>query len=426
MKVRKKMMTGFACMAAVFLFVGCQSRNTVVTVEDEEIKIPMILTVNPYTGNRNNEKIVNAFNREYEGIYEVEVEWVMETKEEYRNNLKRLNATDELPAIITDLRTLPALYQLMIENDRIEDLSPYLEEDKEWKDMVEPAILESCVEEDGKVYLMPLGSETFSCSGIFWNEELFSWAGIEEFPGTWDEFWECCDILSAHGIMPLSLYTEGDGWSAMLLATAEMADTQAGADFLEEVYPKSYNNDSVYHMAETLLKMFRYTQKDAVYSDYDEAYNNFIMGNAAMFPNDCLMIEEMADEIEGRIRFSAFPGNELISSPEASGWAVVSSYDEEVKAGAIEFLKFRSRQNMETMDRMFRQGETGRSRLIDDYLQAYGNEPRIVPNYQVKWNPILQEETLEEALPLFAQNKITPDTFIEMLDESVAEFMREQ
>lgn len=184
MKVRKKMMTGFACMAAVFLFVGCQSRNTVVTVEDEEIKIPMILTVNPYTGNRNNEKIVNAFNREYEGIYEVEVEWVMETKEEYRNNLKRLNATDELPAIITDLRTLPALYQLMIENDRIEDLSPYLEEDKEWKDMVEPAILESCVEEDGKVYLMPLGSETFSCSGIFWNEELFSRAGIEEFPGT--------------------------------------------------------------------------------------------------------------------------------------------------------------------------------------------------------------------------------------------------
>lgn len=81
---------------------------------------------------------------------------------------------------------------------------------------------------------------------------------------------------------------------------------------------------------------------------------------------------------------------------------------------------------METMDRMLRQGETGRSRLIDDYLQAYGNEPRIVPNYQVKWNPILQEETLEEALPLFAQNKITPDTFIEMLDESVAEFMREQ
>ena len=28
----------------------------------------------------------------------------METEEEYRKNLKRMNVTDELPAIITDLR----------------------------------------------------------------------------------------------------------------------------------------------------------------------------------------------------------------------------------------------------------------------------------------------------------------------------------
>ena len=426
MRVRIKMMAGIACMAAAFLFTGCRSQNTVAPVENETVKIPMILTVNPYTGSRNNEKIVNEFNREYEGVYEVEVEWVMETEEEYRNNLKRLNATDELPAIITDLRTLPAFYQLMIENDRLEDLSPYLEADEEWKNMIEPAMLESCVEEDGKIYLIPVSSEAFSCSGIFWNEELFARAGIEEFPSTWDEFWECCDRLSAHGITPLSLYTEGNGWSAMLLATAEMADTQAGAEFMEQVYPKSYNNDSVYHMAETLLKMFRYTKKDAVYSDYDEAYNNFIMGNAAMLPNDCFMMGEMTEEVEGRIRFSAFPGNKLVSSPEASGWAVVSTYDEEVKAGAVEFLKFRNRQNTESADSLLEQFGTEQTRLIEDYIQAYENEPQIVPNYQVKWNPILQEETLEEALPLFAQNKITPGTFIEMLDESVVEFMREQ
>lgn len=425
MRIKAKIKIGIACMAAISA-IGCRSQDTVMPVESEVVKIPMILTVNPSTGERNNELLVNDFNREYEGIYEIKAEWVMETEEEYRNNLKRLNVTDELPAVITDLRALPAFYELMTENGRIEDLSSYLEEDEEWKNMIEPAVLESCREEDGGVYLMPVSSEVFSCSGIFWNQELFEKAEIEKFPETWDEFWECCDKLQAHGITPLALYTEGSGRSAMLLATAEMADTQEGAEFMEQVYPRNYNNDCIYHMAETLQKMFRYTKKDAVYSDYSEAYNNFVMGNAAMFPNDCRIIDQITEDMEGQFRFSAFPGNKLVSSPEASGWAVVSSYDEEVKEGAVEFLKFRSRKNLEMLDSLFVQDGREKSRLTEDFVQAYENEPQIVPNYQVKWNPILQEETLEEALPLFAQNKISPDTFIEMLNESVAEFMREQ
>lgn len=423
----EKVMTGFACIAiTALLLMGCQSQNMVIPVESEAVKIPMILTVNPSTGKRNNEELVNAFNREYAGIYQVEVEWIMETDEEYRNNLKRLNVTDELPAVITDLGTLPAFYQLMIEDGRIEDLSPYLEADEEWKSMIEPAMLEGCREEDGKIYLEPVSVEELSCSGIFWNRELFARAGIEEFPETWDGFWECCDKLQAHGITPLALYTEGNGWAAMLLATAEMADTQAGAEFMEQVYPRSYDNDSVYHMAETLQRMFRYTKKDVVYSDFDEAYNNFVMGNAAMLPNGCWMMDQLTEDVEEHIRFSAFPGNRLVSSPETSGWAVVSSYDEEVKEGAVAFLKFRSRYDLELEERIFAQGAGEKSQLIKDYIRVWGDEPQIVPNYQVKWNPVIQEKALGEALPLFAQNKISPGSFIEMLNESVEEFMKEQ
>lgn len=422
----RKIIRGLVLMAAVLYMTGCQTQSTVETVEDEVVKIPIILTVNPSTGIRNDEELVNAFNREYEGVYQVEVEWTMETEGEYRNNLKRLNATDELPAVIMELRTLPAFYQLMIEDGRIEDLSSYLEADEEWKNMIEPAVLECCREADGSIYLAPISSEAFSCAGIFWNEELFAKAEIEKFPETWEEFWECCDKLQARGITPLALYTEGGGWAAMLLATAEMADTQAGAEFMEQQYPKSYDNDCVYHMAETLQKMFRYTKKDAVYSDFDEAYNNFIMGNAAMLPGGCWMIDQITEDTECQIRFAPFPGNKLVSSPEISGWAVVSSYDEEVKAGAIEFLKFRSIKNAESIESLFAQSQTEGSRLINDYVQAYGNEPQIVPDYQVKWNSVLQEKTLKEALPLFAQNKISPGSFIEMLNESVEEFKREQ
>ena len=108
----KKIIRGLVLMAAVLYMTGCQTQSTVETVEDEVVKIPIILTVNPSTGIRNDEELVNAFNREYEGVYQVEVEWTMETEGEYRNNLKRLNATDELPAVIMELRTLPAFISL--------------------------------------------------------------------------------------------------------------------------------------------------------------------------------------------------------------------------------------------------------------------------------------------------------------------------
>ena len=124
----------------------------------------------------------------------------METEEEYRKNLKRFNVTDELPAVITDLRTLPSYYQMMIGEERIEDLSPYIYEDEEWMGMIEPDVLEACQEPGGHIYLAPLSSNVFSCSGVFWNEELFREAGVEKFPDTWGDFWMCCQRLKEHGI----------------------------------------------------------------------------------------------------------------------------------------------------------------------------------------------------------------------------------
>lgn len=74
----------------------------------KEISIPMILTVDPSTWNRNEDKVIEKFNQAYKGTYYVDVKWIMETEEEYRKNLKRLNVTDQLPAVITDLRMLPS------------------------------------------------------------------------------------------------------------------------------------------------------------------------------------------------------------------------------------------------------------------------------------------------------------------------------
>ena len=429
----KKTVNSRRIMAAVMVIVmlaaltGCVGKeDTQTRKKNKVVEIPMILTVDSSTGNKNEEEVVERFNRAYKGKYHIDVDWVMETEEEYRKNLKRMNVTDELPAIITDLRMLPSFYQMMIKKGRIEDLTPYINEDQEWKDMIEPSVMESVREEDGKIYLGPVSTAAFACSGVFWNRELFEQAGISRFPETWEEFWKCCEKLKAAGITPLALHTEGTGWAPMLIATAALAESKEGAEFMRQMLPESYDNESGLYLGEVLQKLFSYTTDDALHTDYDVAYSNFFSDKAAMIPNGYWLIDQIPENRGDEIRFSSFPEHTLVASPETFGWAVVSSYPDEVKAAAVEFLKFRTEYNKNEKETLFNQDLTDKPQVLKDYLKAFSRADQIVPNYQVKWNSILQEETLGVTLPLLAEQKITPEKFVQMVQESVLEFEAEQ
>ena len=111
---------------------------------------------------------------------------------------------------------------------------------------------------------------------------------------------------------------------------------------MEEFYPETYQNESGLRIAETLQKLFSYTTRDALYSDFDVSYENFFSGKAAMIPNGYWMMDQIPEEWQDKVRFSAFPENRMISSPETFGWAIVSDYSEEVKEGAAALLKLRT------------------------------------------------------------------------------------
>ena len=415
-----------AALLLAMLVSGCSETAEQTSGGEEEVTIPMILIVDSSTGIKNEEELITEFNRIYDGKWQADVQWIMETEEEYRQNLKRQNVTDTLPAVITDLRMLPAFYYMMIQDGRIEELTEYINEDEEWKAMIEPAVLESCSEEDGSIYLGPISTAAFSCSGMFWNEELFAQAGIEKFPETWEEFWECCEQLSACGITPLALHTEGTAWAPMLIATAEAASMEEGAAFMNEFYPDTYQNESGLRIAQTLQKLFQYTTDDALYMDFDVSYDNFFSGQAAMIPNGYWMMDQIPEEWQDKVRFSPFPENKMVSSPETFGWAIVSGYSDEVKEGAAALLKLRTQLNMEQREELFSKDPEEMIPAERDYIAAYKNGPQLVPNYQVKWNSILQEETLGEILPDLALGKMTPEEFTAKEDESIAQFLEEQ
>lgn len=331
--IKKTIRSMFIFLLMICLLTGCKTSEKKQAEESKEpVKISIILTVDPSTGMKNEQKVVEAFNKKYKGTYELDVDWIVETENDYRQNLKRLNATDELPDIITDLRMLPSFYQKMIAENRIMDLTPYIDADEEWSSMIEPIVQKGCTYTDGNIYLAPISTAAFSCCGIFWNQELFRQAGIDSFPTTWDEFWACCDKLTKAGITPLALHTDGTGWAPMLLASAAVASSsEEGAEFMNLIYPDTYQNASGLELANTLKRLFSYTTSNAMYNDFDTAYNNFFDGKAAMIPNGYWMIDQIPDGWEQYVRFSSFPENALVSSPETFGWALTSGCSEEVK-----------------------------------------------------------------------------------------------
>lgn len=427
MKKNRKRRSYLLLMILAVIVMGCGQRQKAgeSARQPDEVVIPVVFTVDPTTGNKNNKELADAFNETYQGIYRLEVEWVLETEEEYRKNLKRQNVTDELPAVITDLRMLPSFYQMMIEDERIVDLKPYIEADSEWLAAIEPEVLAGCTEADGSIYLSTTGTSCFSCSGVFWNETLFQEAGIYEFPGTWEEFWQCCDQLAAAGITPLALHTEGTAWAPMLFATAQLASAESGLSFMKETFPESFQNENGIQLANTLKRLFQYTTENAVHNDFDVSYNNFFTGKAAMIPNGHWMIGQMPVEWEETVRFSAFPENAVVSSPETFGWAVVAGYSDEVKEGAIEFLKFRTLY-MQAEKEAFLAGSESDSQVVSDYIKVLTGDPRIVPNYQIKWNSIFQETTLGECLPLLIAGEQSPEEFVAEADKSIRQYEEER
>ncbi len=289
--------------------------------------------------------------------------------------------------------------------------------------MIEPAVLADVTEEDGSIYLAPISTAAFSCSGIFWNEELFAQAGIESFPETWEEFWDCCDKLLAAGITPLALHTEGTAWAPMLLATAEVSTSADGLAFMQTLYPETYSCAAGEELAKTLIKLFSYTTEDALYVDFDVAYTNFFSGEAAMIPNGYWMIEQIPEDYLDKVRFASFPENTLISSSDSYGWAIVSTDSQEELEAALAFLKFRTAYNLEEKEVLF--SAEADTKALADYLAAYEAMEQLVPNYQTKWNSIFQEETLGETLPLLVSGELSTEEFLEAADASIKAFEAE-
>lgn len=411
----------FVCLT-VLLLTGCDKEEE--KPKKKEVEIPVCFGVDQKTGKSDNEKLVDAFNKKYKGTYHLEVEWVTDSAEGFRDRIKVLNATDKLPVIVTDIGFDADFYQLLVDNHRLLDLSVYFNQDEEWKEALDSNIMKQCMDKNGKTYLMPLGTMVHSYAGFYYNKELFQQAGIKKFPDTWDEFFECLRKLKKKGITPLALHGGSSYWTALLIGTDYMAKDKKGMDFLNTQYPSTYQTDSMKDMLFMLKELYQYADADALEIEHGESRTRFVEGKSAIMVNGGWMLENLPSDFRKKTGFAPFPHNILMEEPKMTAWAVTTGYDKEVTKGAIEFLKFRTMLAKKDSDEFLEKKNV--PVLEKEYKEVIKKVQTITPNYQLKWEDEIQNQFWVSEFPLYIQGKIGMDKFLKAMDQKVKEIESEK
>lgn len=371
---------------------------------------------------------VKLFNEKYAGEIEVVIEEIP-GDQAYLDKMKILLSADDLPDIV--YAGGYNLIDLAIGVVDIVDLTPYFEEDPEWKAAFSENDLQFNAR-DGKYYGVP---EERQPIGYFYNKELFAQAGLEGPAKTWDEFFDQCETLKAAGITPLSMDTADSGWvSGLWLGSMLGTAGEAGNEMMNTYNIKDYNTPEFLHASENLQKMFmEYTTIDAIGGKYENAANNFLSGNTAMMANGPWMIpdfsnlEKTSADFADKVGVALYPDNGIYDAPMYGFF--IASKDKEHADAAVEFLKFMTNEEaqLRALKMIGRIPPSPNLDLDDETRVAYPllaelidlnkEADYIYPYNQASWYPNVVDK-LSTDYPALGMGDITPVEFIERLNQT--------
>ena len=246
----------------------------------------------------------------------------------------------EIPDIVfTGGEGRESIYRFMVQKGYAVDIMPYIKEDKEFAGNVSPFILKSWETENGKLYTV---SDVLLMSGYWYNQQIFSDAGIEKAPATWDEWFEMCrkvEELSKERnspLMPIVLDKEHVAYLTAALLVDEGAEEAAkiGNDKI------NVNTKDFEHTLEKLEKMSVFARLEEEYN-YLDTLSDFNKGESAVYING-VWANTMIDE-DLPAAYAAFPsedGNGIAARSASVGYILGNTGDEKRIAASVEFLKY--------------------------------------------------------------------------------------
>lgn len=344
-------------------------------------------------------------------------------KKTHIDKLKVLYSADDLPDVI-----VTGGYNLIdMMKDKLVDLTPYLDEDTEWKGQLS-SVGVNVNSRDGQLYAIPYIRQVI---GYYYNKDLFAQAGIEAPPETWEEFEADCDKLLAAGITPISMDTADSGWCTSLLMGAMIGQTDTGEKFMNTNQPDSFVNDDVIQAAARIQKMFQnYTTTDAIGGEYGAAANNFFNEKTAIIANGPWMVSKfydtsiVSDDFADKIAAAAYPGNVMYNSGQV-GWSIASKTPEKIEA-SLAFVKFMTSEESQKMDLEMCSVVPDRSiegadvyPLVNDTIALADKASHSINDYQSLWQASVVDEVSVQ-YPLLADGSISPEEFAEALTSAIS------
>lgn len=354
------------------------------------------------------------------------------TTDAYNQKIKLLISSGDLPDIVFNGGN--NITELAVRSGKVQDLTPFFEEDPEWKALFDEESLKfNSV--DGKIYGVPVSKEI---SYIYYNKELFAQAGLqapEVAYETWDEFFAVCDTFKEKGIIPLGMDTADLGWLSNLWYSGLIGTSgEAGNTFMNTMYPTDYSTPEVLKATEHLQKMLsQYTTADAVGGKYDTMATHFFNSEVAMIPNGPWMIpdirstEKAPEGFYDKIGIMLLPGYgmEMVPTP---GDMVGAKDPEKIKA-AVAFLKFETTKENQikglemaglqpvSTDIEIPASLTEADPLMAEVLDIQSKAKWVYGQNQAYWyqNVI---DTFSTQLPELAYENITVEDFCKKLSEA--------
>ena len=257
--------------------------------------------------------------------------------------LKTLAATGQLPDIYqasTDIiNTFRESNQIMVLNDVAKSTGFLAKLYEANKDLA--------YAEDGNIYAFPFSGQEY----VLWyyNKALFEENGLE-VPKTYDELKNCIEVFKSKGITPLALFGQ-EGWNtAAAYDVVATRYTEGGIKALDEG-TASITDEAYLTAAKTLEELVAagLFQDSATTTNYDQASEMFLSGNAAMFINGQWYIEDATAALGENVDWMFYPaadeasyeaGKSVFSGGgSASGFAVnPDSENAELAAEVAEFI----------------------------------------------------------------------------------------
>jgi raffinose/stachyose/melibiose transport system substrate-binding protein len=379
---------------------------------------------------------LDRFNEKYKGKYRIEVETIVQ--DEYTNKLKLLYQQGKLPPVI-EIGGDKEFAQIVIDNDALLDLKPYIDQAPEIKDILIPESVAYNTSEDGKLLSLPLAFQRLI--GLYYNKEQFANAGISEFPKTWDDFFGTLDKLKATGKVPVSLMTGENGWTTMLFASAMLATNPEGEKILNsKELVKDYNTPLWIDTFANVQRMLQdYSSETALGAPYAVAANEFLSGNASIIANGPWMVSDFSDldktseGFDKNVGAAIYPGGVALGSTDGYWYSIPKDTPQEIVDGVIEYFKF-----------IYSPDE------LNAFLVAEGGFAPNVPmpdSFKQQMNPILVElndqmdanleivsrtiydvvpqpvaDLFSKNLPLLATGGMTPEQFCQAMTDAAQKF----